>query len=167
MPPRFGWYGNDGFWLPLVARLAPTCHGSIRSCGWRPACRRLSPRSSSTPSTSALAQEKPVDVSAAGIHDDAAELPGRHGRERRDADQPAAPPRRGRVPAPHRVRQRGQPAAGARHRAGARDGRPHVDRRRPPPASAAAADRERPAVPRRRCAGRAVRLCRHPARSSG
>ena len=51
MPPRFGWYGNDGLWLPLsptrtdlqwvnpIVRLAPGRHA------------RMSPRHSSPPST--------------------------------------------------------------------------------------------------------------------
>ena len=57
-------------------------------------------------------------VSGAGLHDQAAQLSRHHRRERRDADQPAAAARRGRVPAAHRLRQRGQPAAGARHARG-------------------------------------------------
>ncbi len=99
-------------------------------------------------------------VSGARLHHHAAELPGRDGRERRDADQSAAAPGRGGVPAPHRVRQRGQPAAGPRHRARARDGGPDVDRRRPAPAAAAASHRERSALPRRRPPGGALRLRR-------
>ena len=70
------------------------------------------------------------------------------------------------VPAADRLRQRRQPAARARHRAGARDGGPDVDRRRPPAAAAPAADRERAALARRRRARRAVRLWRDPNRSS-
>ena len=101
------------------------------------------------------------DVSGAGLHGEATELSGRDGRERRDADEPAAAPRRGRLLAPHRVRQRGQPAADTGHRSRARDGRPDVDWRRPPPPARAAADRKRAALARRRRARRPLRLPGH------
>ena len=100
------------------------------------------------------------DVSAGGFHDDAAELPECNGRERRDADQPEAASRRGRVPAAHRVRQRGQPAAGAGHGTRARDGGPDVDWRRPPAAAASAPDRECAALSGGRRARCAVRVRR-------
>ena len=103
-----------------------------------------------------------VDVSGAGFHREAAELSGRDGRERRDADEPAAAPGRSRVPAPHRVRQCGQPATDARHRSCARDGRADVDWRRPSPPARSAPDRKRAALARRRRARRPVRLPGHP-----
>ena len=96
MPPRFGWYGNDGFWLPLSPDRVPTCSGSIPSCGWCRASRRRSPRHSCARSTSACARGTAGDVPNARLHDLATELPRRHGRERRDADEPAAAARRGR-----------------------------------------------------------------------
>ncbi len=48
-------------------RRAPTCRGSIRSCGWRPASRRPSPKSSSAPSTSASRSEKPATFPPQGF----------------------------------------------------------------------------------------------------
>ncbi len=161
MPPRFGWYGNDGFWLPLsptrtdipwispIVRLAPGVSNGRR----RGAARRAQ---------SAAGPGEAGDVSETGVHDQAPELPGRDRRERRDADEPAAAARRGRVPAAHRVRQRRQSAAGARHCAGARDGGPDVDWRRSPPAGAPTADRKCAALARRRSLRRAVRVRRHP-----
>jgi hypothetical protein len=50
MPPRFGWYGNQSFWLPL---------SPARSCGWPLACRRQQPSSSSALSTSGLLRKNP------------------------------------------------------------------------------------------------------------
>ena len=75
MPPRFGWYGNDGFWLPLsparkhipgiapIARLVPgatkdvaaqqldALHKALALEGLKPSPRRASRRGSTTIST--------------------------------------------------------------------------------------------------------------------
>ena len=51
MPPRFGWYGNDGFWLPLGYNRPPPTW-SARSCAWRPAYRSGPRRISCTRFTS-------------------------------------------------------------------------------------------------------------------
>ena len=95
MPPRFGWYGNDGFWLPLsptrtdlpwinpIVRLAPGVSKAVAEEQLSALIKRL-------------AQEKPATFPAQGFTDQAAELSGRDGRERRDADEPAAAPGRGR-----------------------------------------------------------------------
>ena len=161
MPPRFGWYGNEGFWLPLsptrkdipwanpILRLAP---------GVSPGCRRRAAESAEP----APCSREAVDVSAAGLHDEAEELPRHHRRQRRDAHQPQAAAWRGRFPAAHRVRERRQPAARPRHCPRPRDGRTHVDRRRPSPTAAAAAHRKRGAVARRRSVRRAVCVRRDP-----
>ena len=60
------------------------------------------------------------------------------------------PARRGQLRAAHRLRQRRQPAARARHGTPARDRDPRRDRRRPRAPHPAAADGERAAVARRR-----------------
>ena len=151
MPPRFGWYGNDGFWLPLSPDAHRPARGSIRSSGWRRACRRRSPRQQ-------LERVQPAPRAARSPRRSR-----RRASRRRCGTISTSPSRAARcrpacgccsarvgVPAADRLRQRRQPAARARHRAGARDGGPDVDRRRPPPAAAPAADRERAAVARRR-----------------
>ena len=48
MPPRFGWYGSEGFWLPLSPDRTDLPL-SIPSCVWRRASRRPSLKSSSAP----------------------------------------------------------------------------------------------------------------------
>ena len=73
---------------------------------------------------------------------------GEHGRRRPYRDARAA--RRGRVRAADRVRQRGRSADRAGRGTTARAGRPHRARRRPRPADAATADRERRARAGRR-----------------
>ena len=73
-----------------------------------------------------------------------------HGRDRRQRPpHPAGSARRGGLRAPHRLRQRGQPAAGALHQAPEGDCHPHRDGRRPRPRGPATADRERGAGARR------------------
>ena len=116
MPPRFGWYGNDG----SGCRSSPTrtdvqCINPIV---------RLAPGMSNTVAEAQLKAlnaawrvEKPARFPAQRLHHHAAQLSGRHRRQRRDADQPAAAARRRGLPAAHRLRQRRQPAARARHRA--------------------------------------------------
>ena len=142
MPPRFGWYGNEGFWLPLsltrkdvplvapIVRLAPGVSKEAAEEQLRAFHQRLAPG-------------HPRRLPVAGIHDGAAELPRRDGGERRDADQSAAAAWRGRVPAADRLRERREPPARARHRARQGDGGSDVDRRGPGPASPPAAHRKR------------------------
>ena len=95
MPPRFGWCTSDGFWLPLapirtdvpwVNRDRPA--GAGRHRGRR---RRADARHQPAAGGGAARQ-----LSEAGLHDAAAQLHGRHRRQRRDADQPAPAARRGR-----------------------------------------------------------------------
>ena len=94
---------------------ARTCRGSRRSCGWRPASRR-GPRERQLDALhQRLAQETPAAFPAQGFTTTLHNYLDIDRRERRDADQPAAAARRGGVPAAHRLRQRRQPAAGARH----------------------------------------------------
>ena len=144
-------------------RPAPTCRGSTRSSGWRRASsqaaaeeqlQRVQPaagrgaarqRSRSRASRRTLRNYLDVTVASGEMRTSLQLLLGAVG-----------------VPAADRLRQRRQPAAGARHGARPRDGGPDVDRRRPPPAAAPAAHRERAAVARRRRARRAVRVRRDP-----
>jgi hypothetical protein len=85
---------------------------------------------------------KPFDVPVPGLHHDAVQLSGRHGRERPDAANAAAASRRRGLPAVDCMRQRCQPAARARYCSRARDGNPDVDWGRPTPDAPPAADRE-------------------------
>ena len=116
MPPRFGWYGNDSFWLPL----SPT----RTDVQWINPIVRLKPGTSNTVAEAQLkalnvrlAVEKPATISGTRFHHDPSQLSRRHRRQRRDADQPAPAARRRGLPPAHRLRQRRQPAARARHRA--------------------------------------------------
>ena len=161
MPPRFGWYGSEGFWLPLspdrtdlpfiapIVRLAPGVSQAVAE-------EQLSALNNR------LALEKPATFPAQGFTTtlrNYLDVTVASGEMR---NQPAAAARRGRVPAAHRLRQRRQLAAGARDRARAGDGGPHVDWRRTPPADASAPHGKRAALPRRRNPGCPVRLRRDP-----
>ena len=97
-------------WTNPIVRLKPGVSSSRR----RGTARRCSP--SARPGQAG-------GVPEGRLHDVAAQLSRRHRRQRRDAVEPAAAARRRRVPAPHRLRQRRQPAAGARDCQSARDGR--------------------------------------------
>ena len=78
MPPRFGRYGNDGFWLPLsptrtdvpginpIMRLAPGVPCAAAEQQLDALTRRW--------------RRKALDVPRPGIHDDVAQLSGRDGR---------------------------------------------------------------------------------------
>ncbi len=66
MPPRFGWYGNEGFWLPLSLTRTdlPWLNPIVRLA---PAFRRRPPRSSSPRFNQQLAQEKPATFPTQGF----------------------------------------------------------------------------------------------------
>ena len=90
----------------------PPVHQSDRAAHARniPARRR---RAAEGPERAPCARDAGA-VSSAWLHDGAAELSGRDRRQRRNADQPSAAAGRRGVPPADRVRERCQPAAGAR-----------------------------------------------------
>ena len=102
-------------------------HGYLRArrC-WRPGRPPPPPPRSCARSRTQLTEQ--------GVYPAADEVHGvrrrpRRGDSRRRAPGDVAADGRGRLPAAHRLRQRRQPAAGARRRAAARDGGAHGDRR--------------------------------------
>jgi hypothetical protein len=165
MPPRFGWYGNDGFWLPLsptrpdlpwinpIVRLAPGVSSTVAEAQLRALHERL-------------ALEKPATFPAQGFTT----------RLRNYLDVTVAS---------GEMRTSLQLLLGAvafllliacanvanlqlaRGTRGARDGGAHVDWRRSPAFAAPTADRKRPVIARRRSARCALRARCHPQPSSG
>ena len=91
MPPRFGWYGNDGMWLPLsptrtdlqgvnpIVRLAPGTTADVAEAQL-------------TAFNKSLRSGQTCDVSCPGFHHAAAQLSGCDGRERGYAYESAPAP---------------------------------------------------------------------------
>ena len=88
MPPRFGWYGNDGFWLPLSPTRTdvPWINPDRAADAWNIEGRRRG--AAQGPERTPGAGEA-REISSARIHDEASQLPRRDRCQWRDADEPA------------------------------------------------------------------------------
>ncbi len=66
MPPRFGWYGSEGFWLPL-SPTAPTCHLIAPIVRLAPGVSKAVAEEQLSALNNRLAREKPATFPAQGF----------------------------------------------------------------------------------------------------